>query len=138
SDCCVFWANARAISTAERAPPASQTSWGNSMNDDDRPFVIERAGPKGRIRLNAAAKYWAQEYGMSLTEMGKYLLAQDQQAGGQGQSGSAGATEDFLPDVTLAVANDAVRRHLPVARSACSQLGRWWLAQCLGGAQASG
>ena len=36
---------------------------------DDRPFVIERAGPKGRIRLNAAAKYWAQEYGMSLTEM---------------------------------------------------------------------
>ena len=70
------------------------------MTDDDRPFVIERAGPKGRIRLNAAAKYWAQEYGMTLTEMGKYLLAQDQQAGAQSQSESAVAT-DFLPDVTL-------------------------------------
>jgi hypothetical protein len=66
---------------------------------DDRPFVIERAGPKGRIRLNAAAKEWAQEYGMTLTEMGRYLLAQDQQTGEQGQSDSAVAT-DFLPTVT--------------------------------------
>src|SRR5262249_53969225 len=42
-------------------------------------------------------------------------------------------------EAQVAVAlDDAVRRHLPVARSACSQLGRWWLAQCLGGAQASG
>jgi hypothetical protein len=48
-------------------------------NDEHRPFVVERPGKSGRIRLHPEAKWWAQEHGMSLTEMAKYLLARDEQ-----------------------------------------------------------
>jgi hypothetical protein len=51
------------------------------MSDDFKPFIIERPGPNGRIRLNADARHWAKEHGMSLTEMAKYLLAQNEQEG---------------------------------------------------------
>jgi hypothetical protein len=47
------------------------------MSDDDRPYVIERSGPKGRIKLNAAAKEWAKIYGMTNQEMAKHLLLMD-------------------------------------------------------------
>jgi len=47
------------------------------MSDDGRPYVIERSGPKGRIKLNAAAKYWAREHGMTDQEMAKHLLLMD-------------------------------------------------------------
>jgi hypothetical protein len=47
-----------------------------------RPFVIERPGEKGRIKLGPEAKFWAQEHGMSLTEMAKYLLARNDQEEG--------------------------------------------------------
>src|SRR5262245_33228008 len=73
------------------------------MADNDRPFVIERAGPKGRIRLNAAAKYWAQEHGMSLAEMAQYLLAQNQDVESSVEETPAAEEkypEDFLPHVT--------------------------------------
>src|SRR5947208_15477696 len=43
--------------------------------DDNQPYVIERAGLKGRIRLGAEAKWWAKEHGRTLPEMAKYLLA---------------------------------------------------------------
>jgi hypothetical protein len=43
--------------------------------DDDRPFVIESAT---RIRLGPLAKDLARQQGLSLVEMAKHLLAQDQ------------------------------------------------------------
>jgi hypothetical protein len=49
--------------------------------DEYRPFVIERPGDKGRIKLSPEAIWWAQQHGMSLTEMAKYLLARDEQEG---------------------------------------------------------
>jgi hypothetical protein len=51
------------------------------MSDDDRPFVIERPGPKGRIRLNADARHWAHEHGMTLAEFARHLLLRDEQGG---------------------------------------------------------
>jgi hypothetical protein len=39
--------------------------------DDDLPFVIESPT---RIKLSPEAKFWAEEHGMTLNEMGKYLL----------------------------------------------------------------
>jgi hypothetical protein len=50
--------------------------------DEHRPFVIERRGEKGRIRLHAEAKFWAEQHGMTLAEMAKYLLARDEQEEG--------------------------------------------------------
>jgi hypothetical protein len=41
--------------------------------EDDRPFVIESPT---RIKLRPAAKEWAQQYGMSLEQMARYLLQQ--------------------------------------------------------------
>jgi hypothetical protein len=46
-------------------------------NDEHRPFIIERPGKNGRIKLGPEAKYWAEQNGMTLTEWAKYLLAQD-------------------------------------------------------------
>jgi len=66
------------------------------MDNEYRPFVIERPGTRGRVRLNAEAKWWAQQHGMSLTEMAKYLLARDEQGDVPAQS----TDEDFLPNVT--------------------------------------
>lgn len=43
----------------------------------DQPYTIERAGSKGRIRLGPEAQLWAQEWGMTLTELAKYLLQRD-------------------------------------------------------------
>jgi hypothetical protein len=42
--------------------------------DNDRPYVIESPS---RIRLGVEAKAWAQEFGMSLEDMGRHLLAQE-------------------------------------------------------------
>src|SRR5262245_1380441 len=95
------------------------------MADDDRPFVIERAGAKGRIRLNAAAKYWAQEHGMSLAEMSQYLLGQNQDAleSSVEETPAAEEAEDILPDVTLSE-NIEDRRQEPefVADSTMNQV----------------
>jgi hypothetical protein len=49
--------------------------------DEQRPFVVERRGGKGRIRLGPEAIWWAQQHGMSLTELAKYLLARDEPEG---------------------------------------------------------
>jgi hypothetical protein len=43
--------------------------------DNERPFVIESPT---RIRLSPTAKAWAQTWGLSLTELGKYLLQQEE------------------------------------------------------------
>jgi hypothetical protein len=47
------------------------------IDDEYRPFVVERPGKNGRIKLGPEAKYWAEQNGMTLTEWAKYLLAQD-------------------------------------------------------------
>src|SRR5262245_41460108 len=79
------------------------------MEDDHRPFVIERAGRKGRIRLNADARWWAKQHGMTDREMASYLLQRDEQGDAQGMIGGeseSGDTttptdEDFLPNVIV-------------------------------------
>lgn len=43
------------------------------MMDPDQPFIIESPT---KIRLGPTAKEWAAEHGMSVVEMGKYLLQQ--------------------------------------------------------------
>jgi hypothetical protein len=47
----------------------------------EQPFVVERANSPGkldgRVRLNAEAKHWAQEHGLTLAELAKYLLQRD-------------------------------------------------------------
>jgi hypothetical protein len=50
------------------------------MIDDDL-YRGERPGPAGRIKLGPEARYWAEQHGMSLTELAKYLLARDEQEG---------------------------------------------------------
>jgi hypothetical protein len=57
------------------------------MADEFRPYVIERAGRRGRIRLNADARHWAKEYGMTDREMAAYLLQRDEQGDAQGMIG---------------------------------------------------
>jgi hypothetical protein len=47
------------------------------IDDEYRPFVVERPGKNGRIKLGPEAKYWAEQNGMTLTEWARYLLAQD-------------------------------------------------------------
>jgi hypothetical protein len=42
--------------------------------EDEKPYVVESAT---RICLRPEAKFWAQQHGMSLTEMARYLLQQD-------------------------------------------------------------
>ena len=49
--------------------------------DEHRPFVVERPGEKGRIRLSPEAKFWAHEHGMTLAEFARYLLLRDEQEG---------------------------------------------------------
>jgi hypothetical protein len=44
------------------------------MIDGDRPYVIESPT---RIRLGPEAKFWAQEHGLTLEQMAKYLLARE-------------------------------------------------------------
>ena len=45
------------------------------MEDEDQlPFTIESPT---RIRLSPTAKAWGQEWGLSLNELGKFLLNQD-------------------------------------------------------------
>jgi len=46
-----------------------------------RPFVIERSGKDGRIKLGPEAKFWAREHAMTLTEFARYLLLRDEQEG---------------------------------------------------------
>jgi hypothetical protein len=66
------------------------------MEDEYRPFVIERPGKNGRVKLGPEAKAWAEQHGMTLTEMARYLLQRDEQGDVPAQS----ADEDFLPNVT--------------------------------------
>ena len=47
------------------------------MMDDSQPFVIERPGLNGRIRLGPLAKEMAAMNGMSLEQLAKHLLQQD-------------------------------------------------------------
>ena len=49
--------------------------------DDYRPFIVERPGEKGRIKLSLEAKYWAEQHGMTLAEFARYLLLRDEQEG---------------------------------------------------------
>jgi hypothetical protein len=46
------------------------------MDSNEKPFEIESPT---RIRLGPEARYWAEQHGMTLTEMAKYLLAKDRQ-----------------------------------------------------------
>ena len=77
---------------------------------DDNFFVIERSGHKGRIKLGPDAKYWAEQNGMTVREMARYLLAQnsgdEHGASVEGPNApeapsTAVAESGFLPDVTL-------------------------------------
>jgi len=64
------------------------------MTDADfRPFVVERPGARGRIKLGPEAKFWAQQHGMSLQEMARYLLLRDEGAEPPGEREDV-ATED--------------------------------------------
>jgi hypothetical protein len=72
-----------------------------------RPFVVERPGPDGRIKLGPEAKYWAEQHGMSLTEMARYLLQQHEAqqedrilSGGFSESIEDRRDESFVPDKT--------------------------------------
>jgi hypothetical protein len=47
------------------------------MADEYRPFVVERRGRDGRIRLGPEAKYWAAQNNMTLAEWARYLLKQN-------------------------------------------------------------
>src|SRR5215472_546815 len=77
---------------------------------DDKYFIIERPGHKGRIKLGPEAKYWAEQNGMTVAEMARYLLAQnsgDEYSGtpeeleaAQNLPSTAVTGEDFLPGVT--------------------------------------
>jgi hypothetical protein len=42
--------------------------------EDERPFIIESPT---RIKLRPAAREWARQYGMTDSEMAKYLLTQE-------------------------------------------------------------
>src|SRR5262249_26205476 len=125
-----LWNFARGICGQQRKDGTHESEWSTArmtvMADNDRPFVIERAGPKGRIRLNAAAKYWAQEHGMSLAEMAQYLLMQNQGVESSAEETPAAEEkypEDILPDVTLSE-NIEDRRQEPefVADSTMNQV----------------
>jgi hypothetical protein len=84
------------------------------MADDYRPFIVERPGKNGRIKLGPEAKWWAQQHGMTLREMARYLLQRDEQGdaqamiGGESESAETTPTEaqiaeearDFLPSIT--------------------------------------
>jgi hypothetical protein len=39
--------------------------------EDDRPYIVESPT---RIRLKPEAKFWAEQHGMSLEQMARYLL----------------------------------------------------------------
>ena len=67
-----------------------------------RPFVVERPGKNGRIKLGPEAKYWAEQHGMSLTEMARYLLLRDEQGL---ELPTPGEGELELPDVSTALEN---------------------------------
>ncbi len=43
---------------------------------DDRPYVVESPT---RIKLRPEAKYWAEQHGLSLEAMARYLLRQHAQ-----------------------------------------------------------
>jgi len=63
--------------------------------EDDRPYVVESPT---RIRLGPYARQLAQEYGISLTEMAKYLIAQHYNS--DAANVSDGQQEEFLPNTT--------------------------------------
>jgi hypothetical protein len=84
--------------------------------EDDRPYVVESPT---RIKLKPEAKYWAEQYGLSLAEFGRYLLQQHAQqqeqeqhasnfeGAGSGLSGEPSENvedrrdENFVPDKTM-------------------------------------
>jgi hypothetical protein len=79
------------------------------MTDDEYgPFVVERSGPKGRIKLGPEAKYWAEQHGMTLQEMARYLLQQHEAQQEDDRALSGGFSENiedrrdeaFVPDKT--------------------------------------
>jgi hypothetical protein len=65
--------------------------------DEYRPFVVERPGKNGRIKLGPEARYWAEQHGMTLTEFARYLLLRDESGESAPESPS---TADFLPNAT--------------------------------------
>jgi len=69
-----------------------------------------------KIRLGPEAKDWAKEHGMTLQEMGRYLLAQNQDVESSAEETPAAEEkypQDFLPDVTLSE-NIEDRRDEPI------------------------
>ena len=64
------------------------------MSDDFRPYVIERPGKRGRVKLGPEAKWWAEQHGMTLQEMARYLLQRDEQGP---ELPTSESSEDFLP-----------------------------------------
>jgi hypothetical protein len=52
--------------------------------EDDEPYIIDRpnSSPEkfdGKLTLKPVAKYWAQEHGMSLEQMARWLLTAEAQ-----------------------------------------------------------
>jgi hypothetical protein len=47
---------------------------GCTKMDEERPFVIESPT---RIRLGPDARFWAEQHGLSLEEMAKFLLTKE-------------------------------------------------------------
>jgi hypothetical protein len=83
------------------------------MSDDEyRPFVVERPGENGRIKLGPEAKYWAEQHGMTLQEMARYLLQQHEQGDAQGMIGGESESGD-TPPPTDAQILEASRDYLP-------------------------
>ena len=78
------------------------------MEDDDRPYVVESPT---RIRLGPYARQLAQQYGLSLTEMARYLLdAHNADNAGADPAQRSMAAEDFLPNTTPSSENIEDRR----------------------------
>ena len=69
---------------------------------EDKFFVIERPGEKGRIKLGPEAKFWAEQNGMTLAEMARYLLAQNS-ADGYDEGGAVAPEDVFASEATPSV-----------------------------------
>jgi hypothetical protein len=79
------------------------------MTDTEyRPYVVERSGSNGRIKLGPEAKWWAEQHGMTMQEMARYLL-QQHEAQQEDRALSGGLSENiedrrddetFVPDKT--------------------------------------
>jgi hypothetical protein len=107
--------------------------------EDDQPYVVESPS---RIKLSPEAKYWAQEHGMTLTEMGRYLLQQhaQQQAAQEGEasnfegagSGLSGEPSENIEDPRQDpeyVRDHWLEQYAPGPCAECTNLRTWWVIE---------